>query len=137
MVNINRTYNFIGIVAVEGELKVSFRADSMRKIKSMDRGVRADFVALPEPMTKVDALNYAISNNVFTGPDDQVVLAENLKYQNVVVQRQTGPKRPRGRPVGSGKKASVTVRGDSDSVVAMSDVTVSEVLRLLREPIAE
>lgn len=124
MTNIHRTYPYIGVVSVDGVLKVSFRSSKEKKIKMMPRDARVDFVDLPHPMTKVDALNWAIAHNVFSATD-LPVLEETLLYQNKLVERASGVVRPRGRPRKSG---SVTV-GRAPS--RRNSTTVRDVLRVL------
>lgn len=82
-------------------VKVRCGVDLARRIKSSQSksyvksrgekltGVRADFVELPNPMLRMDALKYALAAPEFQSPEDQALI------QDAIAARE--PKQPRER----------------------------------------
>lgn len=80
MANSNQTFKVAGITVHNGNAKVRFTDDMVRRIKQFTKGgaTRVDFVELPSEMTKVDALKYLATLPEFASPADQATIADTL-----------------------------------------------------------
>ena len=80
MANSNQTFKVAGITVHNGNAKVRFTDDMVRRIKQFTKGgaTRVDFVELPTEMTKVDALKYLATLPEFASAADQATLADTL-----------------------------------------------------------
>ncbi len=80
MANSNQTFKVAGITIHNGNAKVRFTDDMVRRIKQFTKGgaTRVDFVELPSEMTKVDALKYLATLPEFASPSDQATIADTL-----------------------------------------------------------
>jgi hypothetical protein len=69
----NQTFTIIGIADLNGDFKVRFTNDMVRRIKifSKQGATRCDFIELPEPMTKVEGLKFMATHHLFESPEDQ------------------------------------------------------------------
>ena len=76
----NQTFKVAGITVHNGNAKVRFTDDMVRRIKQFTKGgaTRCDFVELPSEMTKVEALKYLQSHADFQSAEDQATLADTL-----------------------------------------------------------
>ena len=76
----NQTFKVAGITVHNGNAKVRFTDDMVRRIKQFTKGgaSRADFVELPTEMTKVEALKYMQAHADFQSPSDQATIADSL-----------------------------------------------------------
>lgn len=76
----NKTFKVAGITVHDGNSKVRFTDDMIRRIKQFTKGgaTRADFVELPSEMTKVEALNYLKNHPDFQSPADQATINDSL-----------------------------------------------------------
>ena len=76
----NQTFKVAGITVHNGNAKVRFTDDMVRRIKQFTKGgaTRADFVELPTEMTKVEALKYMQSHDMFKSAEDQATIADSL-----------------------------------------------------------
>lgn len=74
--------------------KARFTNDICRRVKVLaKRGhTRSDFVQLPQPMTKVDAIRYMMTLPEFSSPADQATLAEALETR---LPRQRKARQPK------------------------------------------
>ena len=70
--------------------KARFTNDICRRVKVLaKRGhTRSDFVQLPQPMTKVEAIKYMMTLPEFSSPADQATLAEALATRTPRPKRQ-------------------------------------------------
>ncbi len=103
MPNINSTFTVCGITTdANGNSKVRWTSDSIRRIKLFFKQgyVRADLVDLPQPMTKLQALDYIKTLPEFMNASDVATIAEAESYRMKVKQKADGTyvARPRGRP---------------------------------------
>ena len=75
-----QTFKVVGITVHNGNAKVRFTDDMVRRIKQFTKGgaSRVDFVELPSEMTKVDALKYLATLPEFASPSDQATIADTL-----------------------------------------------------------
>ena len=80
MANSNQTFKVAGITIHNGNAKVRFTDDMVRRIKQFTKGgaTRVDFVELPSEMTKVDALKYLATLPEFANASDQATIADTL-----------------------------------------------------------
>jgi hypothetical protein len=76
----NQTFKVAGITTHNGNTKVRFTDDMIRRIKQFTKGgaSRIDLVELPSEMTKVEALKYLQSHAEFQSPSDQATIADSL-----------------------------------------------------------
>jgi hypothetical protein len=81
MANSNQTFKVAGITIHNGNAKVRFTDDMVRRIKQFTKGgaSRVDFVELPSEMTKVEALKYLATLPEFASPSDQATIADTLE----------------------------------------------------------
>jgi hypothetical protein len=80
MANSNQTFKVAGITVHNGNAKVRFTDDMVRRIKQFTKGgaSRVDFVELPSEMTKVEALKYLATLPEFSNASDQATIADTL-----------------------------------------------------------
>jgi hypothetical protein len=76
----NQTFKVAGITIHNGNAKVRFTDDMVRRVKQFTKGgaTRCDFVELPSEMTKVEALKYLQAHELFQSPSDQATLSDSL-----------------------------------------------------------
>ena len=81
MANSNQTFKVAGITIHNGNAKVRFTDDMVRRIKQFTKGgaSRVDFVELPSEMTKIEALKYLATLPEFASPSDQATIADTLE----------------------------------------------------------
>lgn len=75
-----QTFKVAGITVHNGNAKVRFTDDMVRRIKQFTKGgaTRADFVELPSEMTKVEALKYMLTLPEFASAADQATINDSL-----------------------------------------------------------
>jgi hypothetical protein len=78
---IGNTFTVVGITDHGGNVKVRFTDDMVRRVKQFAKGgaSRIDFVELPNPMTKIDALKYMLTCKEFSSEDDQATIQDTLE----------------------------------------------------------
>jgi hypothetical protein len=76
----NQTFKVAGITTHNGNTKVRFTDDMVRRIKQFTKGgaSRIDLVELPSEMTKVEALKHIATLEMFASPGDQATIADTL-----------------------------------------------------------
>ena len=81
MANSNQTFKVAGITVNNGNAKVRYANDMVRRIKQFTKGghERVDFIELPSEMTKIEALNYLAAHADFQSPSDQATIADTLE----------------------------------------------------------
>jgi len=81
MANSNQTFKVAGITIHNGNAKVRFTDDMVRRIKQFTKGgaSRVEFVELPSEMTKVEALKYLATLSEFSNASDQATIADTLE----------------------------------------------------------
>lgn len=74
------TFKVAGITEHNGNAKVRFTDDMIRRVKQFTKGgaSRIELVELPSEMTKIEALKYLQSHEAFTSPEDQALIADCL-----------------------------------------------------------
>lgn len=80
MANTNQTFKVAGITTHNGNSKVRFTDDMVRRVKQFTKGgaTRCDFVELPSEMTKVEALKYLQAHADFKSAEDQALISDAL-----------------------------------------------------------
>jgi hypothetical protein len=76
----NQLFKVAGLTTHNGNTKVRFTDDMVRRIKQFTKGgaSRIDLVELPSEMTKVEALNYLAKCPEFQSAGDQATIADTL-----------------------------------------------------------
>jgi len=113
----NQTFTVVGITTTNGNSKVRFTDDMVRRVKQFAKGgaSRTDFITLPNAMNKIDALKYMTTHPSFQSPDDQATISETL-YEKEKVSRK-GEVKVKSKP----SLADIAARG-------RKDVTVDDIL---------
>ena len=80
MANANQTFKVAGITVHNGNAKVRFTDDMVRRVKQFTKGgaTRCDFVELPSEMTKVEALKHMLTLPEFASAEDQATIGDAL-----------------------------------------------------------
>lgn len=80
MANTSQTFKVAGITTHNGNAKVRFTDDMVRRIKQFTKGgaTRIDLIELPSEMTKIEALKYMAAHAEFQSPSDQATIADSL-----------------------------------------------------------
>ena len=75
-----QTFKVAGITTHNGNTKVRFTDDMVRRIKQFTKGgaTRIDLVELPSEMTKIEALQYLAAHAEFQSAGDQATIADSL-----------------------------------------------------------
>jgi hypothetical protein len=75
------TFTVVGITDHNGNVKVRFTDDMVRRVKQFSKGGagRIDFIELPNPMTKIEALKYMLTTKEFSSEDDQATIQDVLE----------------------------------------------------------
>lgn len=81
MTNTTQTFKVAGITTHNGNAKVRFTDDMVRRIKQFTKGgaSRIDLVELPSEMTKIEALKYMATLAEFQSAEDQATIADALE----------------------------------------------------------
>lgn len=72
----SKTFKVAGITVHNGNAKVRFTDDMVRRVKQFNKGgaSRADFIELPNEMSKLDALKYMLTHPDFQSKEDQATI---------------------------------------------------------------
>jgi len=75
-----QTFKVVGITVHNGNAKVRFTDDMVRRVKQFTKGgaARCDFIELPNEMTKVEALKYMLTCKEFSSAEDQATIEDAL-----------------------------------------------------------
>ena len=76
-----QTFTVVGITEHNGNVKVRFTDDMVRRVKQFSKGgaTRIDFIDLPNPMTKIEALKYMLTCKEFQSAEDQATIEDTLE----------------------------------------------------------
>lgn len=76
----NQTFKVAGITTHNGNSKVRFTDDLIRRVKQFSKGgaTRIDLMELPSEMSKVEALKYLQAHADFQSPADQALIADGI-----------------------------------------------------------
>ena len=109
-----QTFSVVGITDYNDKYKVRFTNDMCRRLKrcSKNGATRLDFIDLPAPMTKVDALKYMLAHPDFQSPEDQTTIADALVSRDKNTLSDNKVKAKRGRP----RRITTSVRDVLDAI---------------------
>lgn len=118
------TFKVAGITVHNGNIKTRFTDDLIRRIKQFTKGgaSRIELVELPSEMTKLEALKYMQTHELFQNPNDQATIADAIADREKEASK------------GEVKvKATKTQKPSLDAIKARakkpkSDVTVEQIL---------
>ena len=120
MANSNQTFKVAGITTHNGNAKVRFTDDMVRRVKQFSKGGagRIDFIELPEPMTKIEALKYMLTTKEFSSEDDQATIQDVLEDKEREARKGSGT-------------VKATVSLDAIKNRPRKDVTVADILETI------
>ena len=95
-----QTFTVVGITEHNGNVKVRFTDDMVRRVKQFSKGgaTRIDFIDLPEPMTKIEALKYMLTCKEFSSEDDQATIQDTLEDKEREARKGTGTVKVKAKP---------------------------------------
>ena len=95
-----QTFKVVGITEHNGNAKVRFTHDIVRRVKQFSKGgaTRIDFIELPEEMTKIDALKYMLTCKEFASEDDQATINDTLEDKIREAGKGTGIVKVKAKP---------------------------------------
>lgn len=113
----NQTFTIVGITEHNGNVKVRFTDDLVRRVKQFSKGgaSRIDFIELPNPMTKIEALKYMLTCKEFQSPEDQATISDTLEDKEREARKGT---------------VKITAKPSLDAIRTRprKDVTVNDIL---------
>ncbi len=114
-----QTFKVVGITEHNGNVKVRFTHDMVRRVKQFSKGgaSRIDFVELPTEMTKIDALKYMLTCREFSSEDDQATIQDTLEDKEREARKGSGTVKVKG-----------TVSLDAIKNRPRKDVSVNDIL---------
>jgi hypothetical protein len=73
-------FKVVGITAHNGNAKVRFTDDMVRRVKQFAKGgaQRTDFIELPNEMNKIDALKHMLTHPSYQSAEDQATISDTL-----------------------------------------------------------
>lgn len=76
----SQTFKVVGITVHNGNAKVRFTDDMVRRVKQFTKGgaTRCDFIELPSEMTKIEALKYMLTQSEFASAGDQATINDAI-----------------------------------------------------------
>lgn len=76
----NQKFKVAGITVHNGNAKVRFTDDLIRRVKQFTKGgaTRCEFVELPNEMTKLEALNYMLTLPNYASAGDQATINDSI-----------------------------------------------------------
>jgi hypothetical protein len=115
-----QTFTVVGITEHSGNVKVRFTEDMCRRVKQFSKGgaSRIDFIELPEPMNKIDALRYMLTSTEFSSEDDQATIQDVLEDKIKESRKGSGT-------------VKATVSLDAIKNRPRKDVTVADILETI------
>ena len=116
------TFTVVGITDHGGNVKVRFTDDMVRRVKQFSKGGagRIDFIELPSPMTKIEALKYMLTCKEFSSEDDQATIQDTLEDKEREARKGSGTVKVKG-----------TVSLDAIKNRPRKDVTVADILETI------
>jgi hypothetical protein len=93
-----QTFKVVGITEHNGNVKVRFTHDMVRRVKQFSKGgaTRIDFVELPTEMNKIDALKYMLTCREFSSEDDQATIQDVLEDKEREARKGSGAVKVKG-----------------------------------------
>lgn len=92
MAKTSQLFKVAGITVHNGNAKVRFTDDMVRRIKQFTKGgaTRIDLVELPSEMNKIEALKYMATQSEFQSAEDQATIADALADREKEAKRASG-----------------------------------------------
>jgi hypothetical protein len=114
-----QTFKVVGITEHNGNVKVRFTHDMVRRVKQFSKGgaSRIDFVELPTEMNKIDALKYMLTCREFSSEDDQATIQDTIEDKEREARKGSGT-----------VKVKATVSLDAIKNRPRKDVSVNDIL---------
>jgi hypothetical protein len=86
-----QTFKVVGITEHNGNSKVRFTHDLVRRVKQFSKGGadRIDFVELPTEMTKLEALRYMLTLPEFKSEEDQATINDTIEDKEKEARKGT------------------------------------------------
>jgi hypothetical protein len=80
MADTNQLFKVAGITTHNGNSKVRFTDDLIRRVKQFTKGgaSRIDLIELPNAMTKLEALRYLAAHADFQSANDQALISDSV-----------------------------------------------------------
>lgn len=124
MANTSQTFKVAGITVHNGNAKVRFTDDMIRRIKQFTKGgaSRIDLLELPSEMTKLEALKYLQGLDQFKNAEDQATIADAISDREKEASKGTVKVKV------SKAKPSVEAIKARAKKPAKSEVTAEEIL---------
>lgn len=122
MTDNSQIFKVAGITVHNGNAKVRFTDDMVRRVKQFTKGgaTRCDFVELPSEMTKVEALKHMATLPEFASAEDQALISDSLadreKVKKEVKVKATKTNKPSVESIKARAKKTVkaTVPADTE-----------------------
>jgi len=125
-----QTFKVAGITTHNGNTKVRFTDDMVRRIKQFTKGgaTRIDLVELPTEMDKIEALTYLATHAEFQSAGDQATIADSLADKTKEASKGTVKVKV--------AKAKTTPSIDAIKARAKKSVTAEQILAEVNEAVA-
>ena len=123
----NLTFSVVGITTLNGNDKVRFANDLVRRIKIFSKDCsRVDLIDLPSEMSKVDALKYLQSHPDFQSAADQATITDSMS-DKVKAKKKDEPK---AEKVAKPSLDAIKARGKK----VTKEVTVDSIMSIFTSP---
>ena len=137
----DQTFKVAGITVHNGNAKVRFTDDMVRRIKQFSKGgaTRVDFVELPTEMNKIEALKYLQAHADFQSAADQATLTDSLadkvkEASKGEVKVRTPKAKAKAKAKGKPSLENIKARTKKAAPVALeAPITAQEVLAVVAE----
>jgi len=135
MANPNQLWTCVGITVHNGNAKVRFGVDRVRRIKQFTKGgaTRIDLVDLPSEMNKLDALNFLKAHAEFQAPEDQAVISEAYDYRAKVASKAVGEVKVRATRAKKEKPSLDSIKARAKKAKAKAEVSAEAVVQAAAE----
>ena len=120
-----QTFKVAGITTHNGNAKVRFTDDLIRRVKQFTKGgaTRIDLIELPNEMSKVDALKYLASHADFQSAEDQALIADALADREKTASKgEVKVKATKAKPSVDAIKARGKKNITAEEIVAAADL---------------
>lgn len=96
----DKTFKVVGITVHNGDAKVRFTDDLVRRVKQFTKGgaTRCEFVELATPLTKIEALKHMLTLPEFASPSDQATIKNTLEDRSKTVKSNVTVKVAKNKP---------------------------------------
>ena len=86
-----QAFSVVGITEHNGNSKVRFTEDMVRRVKQFTKGgaTRCEFITLSESMTKLDALEFMLTHDMFSSPEDQATISDAITDRSMKTYSKT------------------------------------------------